>query len=129
METLSAVTNPSSPSEIVVVDNDLRVLRRSTEIIIKLGWYPRTFSKPSHALEYIFEANKRVHTLLIELTTPGSRSGCEVAIIVADKFPSIRVIAMSEALDIYLQLSPEVDFIPKPWSLKSLSKILGVSRS
>ncbi|MCO8161061.1 hypothetical protein NRB16_08015 [Pseudomonas sp. LJDD11] len=124
METPANLDRAPHRLEIVIVENDLKLLKRTTEMIAKLGWRPQPFSKPDRALTYIFERSQKIHTLIVDLTVPGRVSGCELALIVNAKAPEIRVIATSEILDATFQLSPETRLLTKPWTLDSLQELL-----
>ncbi|GFM73750.1 hypothetical protein PSCICL_47420 [Pseudomonas cichorii] len=114
--------------EVVLVDNDLPLLRNCTRELTRLGWSVQLFSNPYHAYKHIHEGMDRIHSLVVELATPGRISGCELALMVALLDPNVRVIGTSEVLGASLLLSPDVTFIEKPWNVETIASFFGSPR-
>ncbi|MCV4287019.1 hypothetical protein OH708_03770 [Pseudomonas capsici] len=125
MEHLSSAPKDELRLEVVIVDNDLPLLRNCTRALNKLGWNVRPFSNPYHAYKHIHDGMDRMHSLVVELSTPGRISGCELALMVALLDPGIRVIGTSEILGASLLMSPDVTFIEKPWSVETIASFFG----
>lgn len=114
--------------EVVIVDNDLPHLGELTSAIAAMGWWVQPFSDPYEALKYILDVGDGVHTLIVELSTPGSFSGLELALMIEKRDSKIRVIATSEVLQAAFQLSPNVIFVMKPWPVTAVVDLLGNPR-
>ncbi|GFM48977.1 hypothetical protein K5D38_05040 [Pseudomonas cichorii] len=125
MNLLSSGPKDERRLEVVIVDNDLPFLEKCTRELSRLGWSVQPFSNPYHAYKHIHEGMDRIHSLVVELTTPGRISGCELALMVALLTPNVRVIGTSEVLGASLLLNPDVTFIEKPWNVETIASFFG----
>lgn len=128
MDRLSSGPKDELRLEVVIVDNDLPLLRGCTRALARLGWSVQPFSNPYHAFKHINNGISRIHSLVVELATPGHISGCELALMVELLDPNIRVIGTSEVLGASLLLSPEVKFVEKPWNVETIAGFFGSAR-
>jgi CheY-like chemotaxis protein len=108
----------------LIVDDEPLILMDTADIISDEGYAVIEATTADQAFEFLTE-HPSLELLFTDVQTPGNLDGFDLARKVADKWPHIRVIVASGAVEPRPDdIPPNVTFIPKPISAELVHKVL-----
>jgi CheY-like chemotaxis protein len=110
------------PRTVLVVDDDPRVRATAVELFRELGFRVLDAYNGSQALEIVATCNPPIDCMFIDIRMPGM-SGTELARIVRDRHPEVRVVLTS---GYQIEQKPDLPVVPKPWQLDQIKSVMGL---
>jgi two-component system, cell cycle sensor histidine kinase and response regulator CckA len=118
---------PGRGETVLLVEDDLSILKLTEKILYGKGYTVLTADTPSQAMGLVKEYTGKIHLLITDVIMPGM-NGCEPAGQLQSLYPNLKCVFMSgyTANIIAHQgvLNEGVHFIQKPFSRRDLAKIV-----
>ncbi|MFO7986456.1 MAG: response regulator [Desulfatiglandaceae bacterium] len=125
METAETEMPQSGEGTILVVEDEVSVLRLTRRVLEKLGYTVLSTQSPDKALNMVREHTEKIHLLITDVVLP-EMSGKELAEKITGLRPDIKVLFMSgytaDIIGRHGVLDEGVSFIEKPFSLGRLAR-------
>src|SRR4051794_3459836 len=116
---MGSVHEPSRPSEtVLLVDDDDLVRMFGVDILEEAGFRVIEADSADTALRTLEAQVKAVSVLVTDVHMPGSMDGHELARVVHERWPGIKIVITSGRAQIPPRDIPDHGrFLPKPWRL------------
>ena len=114
---MGSVREPSRPAEtVLLVEDDALVRMFGTEILEEAGFRVIEAENADAALRTLEARPRTVSVLVTDVHMPGSMDGHELARVVYERWPSIKIVITSGRAQIPPRDIPDHGrFVPKPW--------------
>ncbi len=121
---LMAQCAPSIPAKILIVENEAIIRLELAAQLADMGLSVLVASDADEAIA-ILDANRDIGVLLTDLTMPGSMDGARLAHHVRNRWPPIKLVAMSGRLGTETgDLPVGSAFLAKPYSPETLRHVI-----
>ena len=118
---------PGSGETVLLVEDDLSILKLTKKILHGLGYTVLTAGTPGHAMDLVKEYTGRIHLLLTDVIMP-EMNGCTLAERLQPLCPDLKYVFMSgyttNVIARHGILDKGICFIQKPFSRRGLAKIV-----
>ena len=114
------MTNTGAISTVLVVEDEILVRMHSADMLEEAGFVVLEAADADEAL-VILNGLEHVHLLFSDIDMPGSMDGLDLAKIVHDRWPHIRLLLTSGHHRLTLDHLPaDGQFVRKPWTQDAL---------
>lgn len=112
---------------VLVVEDEPDIRMLATEMLEDAGHIVLDFSTAAQAKAYCDVPRNEISAVLTDVNMPGEESGLDLAAHIAATRPETAVVVTSGRYGaLPAGTSPNVRFLPKPWTADMLLKALGV---
>jgi len=113
-------------SLVLVVEDEPLVRELVCELILELGHGVIAVDRGDKAVDYLEENALDVALVISDLRMPGGLDGCQLATLIALRWPGLPVLLSSGFSDAQLHhLPPHTSFIGKPWNFEQMEAAIG----
>ena len=106
---------------VIVVEDEALIRMLAAEVLEEAGFDVMEFTNAADAMTFCREPANEVAAVFTDINMPGELDGLDVAELVIRTRPNAAVIVTSGRYGLKpAGLSPDVTFLPKPWTAASL---------
>jgi signal transduction histidine kinase/ActR/RegA family two-component response regulator len=110
---------------VLLVEDEELIIGLAERILLKKGYRVLKARQPEEALAVCREYQGQIDLLVTDVIMPGGMSGRDLARVLVEQYPALKVLYVSGYTDNAIVhhgvLDPGVEFLPKPFSVDSLS--------